>query len=123
VEKFVAEGVNEAEAHARALAEMERRGFLPKSPRLVATPVDELPRGVRVFDITEEQLRMGLFQDIGAALATPGIEVETGTGTYMKAGDDDTGPRLRAFRDAGNDRFGVRHRGRLYLLEVRRFDR
>jgi hypothetical protein len=99
---------------------MEERGYLPKSPRLVATRVASVPDGVRVFDISEEHFRAGLFQDIGSALATPGIEIETGTGTYLKYGDDELGPQLRDWREAGNDRFGVRSEGRLYLLEVQR---
>jgi hypothetical protein len=49
--------------------------------------------------------------------------VKTGTGTYLKYYDDETGPRLKAWRAAGNERFAVRTGGRVYLLEVRRFDR
>lgn len=123
VARFLAQGLGEGEASLRAYAEMEARGYLPKSPRLVATRVESLPDDVRVFEVTEGHFRVGLFQDIGSALATPGIEVETATGTYLKYGDDDLGPRLRAWREDGHDRFGVRSEGRLYLLEVRRFDR
>lgn len=123
VDRFRDEGMSDGEARLRANREMEARGLLPKSPRLVATAASELPADVRVFDISEEYLRVGLFQDIAAALATPGVEVDTSTGTYLKYRDDDLGPRLRAWREAGHDRFGVRYRGRLYLLTVRRFDR
>jgi hypothetical protein len=48
--------------------------------------------------------------------------VKTGTGTYLKYYDDETGPRLKAWRADGNERFAVRTAGQVYLLEVRRFD-
>ena len=78
---------------------------------------------MRVFDIPNEYFRVGLFQDIAAAIAAPGQQVKTSTGTYLKYYDDDVGLRLKAWRNAGNDRFAVRTEDALYLLEVRRFDR
>ncbi len=115
------QGLNEGEAWLRAHDDMEELGYLPKSPRLVATLLQDLPPDVRVFEIPEEHFRVGLFQDIAEAMSRSGEEVKTGTGTYLKYYDDETGPRLKAWREAGNDRFGVRTGGRLYLLEVRRF--
>jgi len=121
--KYQAEGLNEGAAMLRAGDEMEEMGYLPKSPRLVATPLDAPPPDVRIFEIPNEYFRVGLFQDIAAAIAAPDQEVKTSTGDYLKYYDDELGPTLRAWRDAGNDRFAVRTDGALYLLEVRRFDR
>jgi len=121
--KFRAQGMRENDAHLRAYDEMEERGYLPKSPRIVATLAQSAPSGVTVFEIPSEYFTVGLFQDIAAAIASPGKEVDTGTGTYLKYYDDDLGPRLRKYREAGNDRFAIRTGDALYLLEVRRFDR
>jgi len=123
VARHQARGLNEGAAMLRAHDDMEELGYLPKSPRIVATPLREPPPGMRVFDIPGEYFRVGLFQDIAAAIAAPDSEVDTSTGTYLKYYDDELGLRLKAWRDAGNDRFAVRTGGKLYLLEVRRFDR
>ena len=122
VEQYRSQGANEGEAILRAHDELEERGYLPKSPRLVASVVTDVPADVREFDIPDEYFRVGLFQDIAAAIAAPGEEVKTGTGTYLKYYDDETGPRLKAWRADGNERFAVRTGGQVYLLEVRRFD-
>ena len=121
--KYHAQGLNEGAATLRAYDDMEELGYLPKSPRLVATAVNAPPSGVRMFDIPPDYFRVGLFQDIAAAIAAPEQEVKTSTGTYLKYYDDELGLRLKAWRNAGNDRFAVRTGGALYLLEVRRFDR
>lgn len=121
--RFKAAGLNDGAATLRAYDEMEELGYLPKGPRLVATPVEVPPPGVRVFDIPAEYFRVGLFQDIAAAIAAPDQEVKTSTGTYLKYYEDELGPNLKAWRDAGNDRFAVRTGGTLYVLEVRRVRR
>ncbi len=121
--KYEAQGLNEGAATLRAYDDMEELGLIPKSPRLVARAVGEPPADVRVFDIPPDYFRVGLFQDIAAAIAAPEQEVKTSTSTYLKYYDDELGPRLKAWRNAGNDRFAVRTDGALYLLEVRRFDR
>jgi hypothetical protein len=118
-QQYRAQGSNEGEAILRAYDTLEERGYLPRSPRLVAEAVPALPPGVPVFEIPDEYFRVGLFQDVAAAIAAPGAEVKTNTGTYLKYNDDDTGLRLKAWREAGHDRFAVRSEGRLYLLEVR----
>lgn len=123
VAKHKAQGLNDGAATLRAYDDMEELGYLPKSPRLVATALGEPPPDVRVFDIPNEYFRVGLFQDIAAAIAAPGQQVKTSTGTYLKYYDDDVGLRLKAWRNAGNDRFAVRTEDALFLLEVRRFDR
>jgi len=123
VAHFRAQGANDGEARLRAYDEMEERGYLPKSPKLEATRVREAPAGTTVFDIPAEYFKVGLFQDIAAAIASPGAQVDTGTGTYLKYYDDELGPRLRRHREDGNDRFAIRTENGLFLLEVHRFDR
>lgn len=123
VAKHKARGLNDGAATLRAYDDMEELGYFPKQPRLVATALSEIPAGVRVFEIPNEYFRVGLFQDIAAAIAAPSQEVKTSTGTYLKYYDDEVGLRLKAWRKAGNDRFAVRTEDALYLLEIRRFDR
>ena len=112
------DGLNEGAAILQANRDMEELGLLPKRPRLVATPVDVVPPGTRLFEIPPDYLEAGLFQDVAAAIASPGTAVDTGTGTYLKYYDDDLGPRLKQWRDEGHDRFAVRTGGRSYVLTV-----
>lgn len=122
VAKHLAAGLNEGAAKLQASEDLEEMGLMPKRPRLVAQSIDGAPDGEKVFDIPPEYFKVGLFQDIAAAIARPGDLVDTGTGTYLKYYDDDVGVRLRAWRQDGNDRFTIRTDGKLYRLEVRRFD-
>lgn len=120
VARYRGEGLDEGEAILRANRDMEELGLLPKRPRLVADPVDQVPPAARVFEIPSEYFQVGLFQDIAAAIASPGTEVDTDTGSYLKYYDDETGPQLKQWREQGNDRFVVRTGGRSYVLTVSR---
>ncbi len=122
VAKHKAAGLSEGEAMLKAGEDMEELGLLPKRPRLVATLVKALPDGVRAFTIPPDYFTAGLFRDIATAIAEPGKLVDTGTGSYLKYYDDETGPLLKAWRNDGNDRFAIHTGGNTYLLEVRRFE-
>jgi hypothetical protein len=119
-DRFRRDGLNEGAAVLRAYDEMKELGYLPKGPELTATPVDEVPEGLTLFEIPKLYLEVGLFTDIAAAIATPGEPVESTTGSYLRYAEDDLGPRLEAHRAAGNDRFAIAVEGRLYLMETRR---
>jgi hypothetical protein len=120
--RYEAEGFNEGAATLQAYRDMEELGLLPKRPRLVATPVDEVPPDTRVFDIPADYFDVGLFADIAEAIASPGTGVDTSTGSYLQYYDDRLGPRLKEWREEGNDRFAVRTGGRTYVLSVSRPD-
>jgi hypothetical protein len=119
IAKHRAAGSNEGEAMLQASEDLEAMGLVARRPRIVAVPVKVAPDGVRVFDIPDIYLDVGLFKDIAEAIALPGTPVRTGTGTYLKYNDDDIGLRLKAWRHDGNDRFVVTTRGKMFLLEVR----
>ncbi|MDH3741463.1 MAG: hypothetical protein OER56_07685 [Hyphomicrobiales bacterium] len=121
IAKHMAAGLREGEAMLKATEDMEELGLIPKRPRLVAKTVSANPDNLKVFDIPPDYFTVGLFNDIAAAISEPGKLVDTNTGGYLKYYDDDVGPRLKAWREAGNDRFIVRTGGQTYLLEVRRF--
>jgi hypothetical protein len=119
-ERFRRGGLNEGAAVLRAYDEMKELGYLPKDPELTATPVEKVPDGLTLFEIPRLYLEVGLFTDIAAAIATPGEAVESTTGSYLRYAEDDLGPRLKAHREAGNDRFAVSVEGRLFLMETTR---
>ena len=120
VAQYQDKGLNEGAAILQANRDMEELGLLPKRPRLVATAVDQVPPDLRIFEIPPDYLKAGLFQDIAAAIAAPGTEVDTDTGTYLKYYDDELGPQLKRWREEGNDRFAVRTGGLAYVLAVSR---
>jgi hypothetical protein len=121
IAKHMATGMREGEAMLKASEDMEELGLLPKRPRLVAELVDATPDGLKMFDIPPDYFVAGLFNDIAEAIADPGKLVDTNTGGYLKYYDDDVGIRLKAWREAGNDRFAVRTGGKIYVMEIRRF--
>lgn len=122
IAKHMAAGMREGEAMLKASEDMEDMGLLPKGPRLVAELVDASPGDLKMFDIPPDYFVAGLFNDIAAAIAEPGKLVDTNTGGYLKYYDDVVGLRLKAWREAGNDRFAVRTGGNIYVLEIRRFE-
>ena len=97
--------------------EMEKKGYYPKTPRLVAVKVDAAPQGVRVFEITNDEFRFGLFQDIEEAIARPGTEVHF-HGKYITHRDFDTSRKLNEHLDAGNRTFIVKRDNGLFLLTI-----
>lgn len=118
VARFMSEeGMREGDAILRAYDEMEKLGYLSRNPRITATRVQEPPENVPVFDIPRLYLEVGLFQDIAEAIRSPGTAVRTGLGTYLVYNKDDLGPRLKAFREAGGNRFAVRIDERVFLIE------
>lgn len=121
IAKHMAAGMREGEAMLKASEDMEDLGLLPKRPRLVAELVDANPDDLKMFDIPPDYFVAGLFNDIAEAIADPGKLVDTNTGGYLKYYDDDVGTRLKAWREAGNDRFAVRTGGKIYVMEIRRF--
>lgn len=119
--KHRSSGLDETAARLKTHDELERLGYYPRSPRIVATKLAKAPEGVRVFAIPRQRFEVGLYRDIAQAIAQPGTMIRTDTGSYLKYGNDLTGPELKAWRRAGNDRFAVQVGGMLYLLAVKRF--
>jgi hypothetical protein len=112
-----AQGLPEGEAMLQANDEMEKKGYYPKTPKLVAAQVDAARQGVRVFEITNDEFRFGLFQDIEEAIARPGTEVHF-HGNYITHHDFDTSLKLNEHLDAGNRTFIVKRDNGLFLLTI-----
>jgi hypothetical protein len=119
--KHRSSGMSETAARLKTHDELERLGYYARSPRIVATKLAKAPEGVRVFIIPRQRFEVGLYRDLAEAIAKPGTMVRTDTGSYLKYGNDLTGPDLKAWRRAGNDRFAVQVGATLYLLTVKRF--
>ena len=105
VARGVAAGENEGTAMLKANKEMERLGYFPRSPTLSATSVPcaasdgrsaASPAADARFAISEEEFKVGLFQDIDAAIASPGEEVDKG-GDYVLHSSFDTSRRLNEY--------------------------
>jgi hypothetical protein len=101
----------------RANDEMERLGYFPMSPKLLAARIDGIPQDVKVFEITSDEFRFGLFPDIEAALAKPGTEVAF-HGKYIRHRDFGTSDRLNEYLDSGSRSFIEKHNRALYRISV-----
>jgi hypothetical protein len=118
VAEATAKGLPEGEAMLRANKEMERLGYFPKSPTLLATPGD-CESGGPVFVVTDEEFVVGLFQDIQAAIDHPGEEVDKAMGSYVIHRDFDTSRRLNEFlADRSHTAFLVKARGGCWHVAV-----
>jgi len=112
------QGLPEGEAMLRADDEMEKKGYYPKTPKLEARKIESIQQGVRVFSITKDEFRFGLFQDIEEAIAKPGIEVRF-SGNYITHRDFDTSRKLNEYLASGNKSFIVKTDKGMFLLTIR----
>ncbi len=99
---------------------LEDLGYYPKPPQLIARAV--APAGAKgvgpLIRISEEEFRVGLFQDIEKAIASPGAEVEKLSGNYIIHRDYDTSARLNAVLASGATHFYIERSGRTYELTI-----
>ena len=74
-----------------------------------------------MFDISDEEFKVGLFQDIEAALARPGEEVDKSMGDYILHSSFDTSRRLNEYL-ASRDRttFVVRRGAMCWKMEIKK---
>jgi hypothetical protein len=122
VAKYRGQGLSEGDAILRSLGDLEDRGYLPRSPRLVAHRLAgdaPPPAALPVFEIADAEMASGIFPDLERALARPGAEVRKSTGAYVVHRDYGTSQRLNAYLERGGREFLVRFRGARYRVEVR----
>jgi hypothetical protein len=90
-----ARGLNEGAAMLDANKRMEDLGYYPKSPTITAHPA--ACEGVSpVFRISDEEFRVGLFQDIERAIQQPGTAEEKG-GDYVLHQSYDTSEKINEY--------------------------
>lgn len=117
VKRGEAQGLSEGDAMLRANKQMEHLGYFPRSPTLLAER-SECPDGPATFDISDQEFRVGLFQDIEKAMASPGAEVDK-SGDYVIHRDYDTSRRLNAYlADRSHTVFFVRRQGGCWRLTI-----
>lgn len=121
VARFKAEGRSEVDAILRANREMERLGYFPRTPKLIARLLSagESP-GDPLFKIAAEEFQVGLFPDIEQAMAKPGEEIEKSMGKYIIHNDFDTSRRINDFLEKGGLVFFVESNGKRFELKVER---
>jgi hypothetical protein len=122
VARLQREGLSEGDAMLRANKEMQRLGYYPKTPTITARPLSDvaLPDALPIFDISEEEFKVGLFQDLERAIAAPGTPVDKEMGEYVVHRDYTTSARLNAFLASGERRFLLRYRGQIYDVTIER---
>jgi hypothetical protein len=120
VNTYRAEGLREGEALLKSNDRMEELGYYPKSPRLIAKALDGSVRDTPIFEISEQEFRVGMFTDIKAAIDAPGAAVKKSMGKYIVHRDFTTSRRLNAWLAKGNTSFVVRHAGTDYRMTLTR---
>jgi hypothetical protein len=129
VARGVAAGENEGTAMLNAGKEMARLGYFPRSPTLSATSVpcdtgngrgDASSTTDALFVISEEEFKVGLFQDINAAIANPGEQVDKDS-DYVLHSSFDTSRRLNEYLASQEHTTFVVQRGQsCWQMRVRR---
>jgi len=109
-----ARGLTDGDAELRAIEELERLGYYPRPPQLVAQPLSRADVASRrhggtlapLFRISPMEFRVGLFADIEEALAAPGTEVRY-RGPYLRHSDYSTSQAINAFLASGGTEFFI----------------
>ena len=114
-----AAGRSEGQAMLDAGKEMQRLGLYPRTTTLVAAPVD-CNDASPVFSISDMEFTVGLFSDIEAAIAKPGVEVNKSMGAYITHDDYTTSRHINQYVEAGHSVFVVRARGACWQMTIQR---
>lgn len=126
LQKYKAMGMGEVQALLRTGKDMQRLGYYPKTPTIVARRLrrEEAARTDldkdALFSIAKGEMEAGIFQDIARAIASPGEEIDKVSDDYVTHRDYSTSARLNAFLKTGKTRFYVRHLGETYELTIRK---
>jgi hypothetical protein len=127
VAEYRARGALEAEALVRSYRTLQDEGYLPRSPRIVAQPLDAADRSVAgslpQFEIAEAEWASGIFQDIERAINTPGVEVDKSSVSYVMHRDYSNSEKVNAYIAGGGRTFVVRYRDAFYRIEIRNMRR
>jgi hypothetical protein len=110
-----AHGLNGVSAEMHAIHELERLGYSPRSPQLVARRLGTSDVHERLaanqlaplFEITHLEFLSGLFEDIRTAIETPGTEVDY-RGPYILDQRFTTSAALNSFLASGGSLFFVK---------------
>jgi hypothetical protein len=113
-----ARGLNEGEAMLGANKRMQELGYFPKTPTITAHP-STCEGASPVFRISDEEFRVGLFQDIERAVRHPGSPEDRG-GTYVRHQSYDTSEKINTYlKDRQDATFYVDGLGGCWQLVVK----
>lgn len=126
MQKYKAMGMGEVQAYLRTGKDMQRLGYYPKTPTIVARRLrreevaeTDLDKD-SLFNIAKGEMESGIFQDIERAIANPGEEIDKGSDGYYTHRDYTTSARLNAFLRTGKTRFYVQYLGETYELTIKK---
>jgi hypothetical protein len=120
-ERLIAEemrqGVPEGQAMLDANDELSRLGFYPRQPMLTAA------RGAcgnpsETFDISDEEITVGLFPDLEKAMASPGKRVHPSAPYHPYYKSFTTTQRINAWLEAGHATFFARIDGECWKVSI-----
>ena len=124
LQKYKAMGLGEHQAHLRTGKDMQRLGYYPKTPTIVARRLGrEEAAGAdkdALFTIVKGEMEAGLFQDIEKAIASPGKEIDKISDDYYTHLSYLTSARLNSYLKTGKTRFYVRYLGNTYELTIKK---
>jgi hypothetical protein len=124
LQKYKSMGMSEVPALLRVGKDMQRLGYYPKTPTIVARRLNAKEAAANdfekdaLFSIAKGEMESGIFQDIEKAIANPGEEIDKDTSGYLTHRDYTTSARLNAFLQTGKTRFYVRYLGDTYELTI-----
>jgi hypothetical protein len=117
-------GIGENETYFRISKDMQRLGYYPKTPTIVARRLSREEAAKidkdALFSIARDEMRSGIFPDIEKAVAKPGEEIDHDDDVYYIHRDYTTTVRLNAFLKTGKTRFYVRYLGETYELTIKK---
>ena len=124
LQKYKAMGMSEVQAYLRTAKDMQRLGYYPKTPTMVARRLGQNEAGRTdkdaLFSIAKGEMEAGLFQDIEKAIASPGEEIDKTSDDYYTHLGYTTSARLNAYLKTGKKQFFVRYLGETYELTIRK---
>jgi hypothetical protein len=116
IESYRHDGQSDYQAELNASDDLEEMGLYPRTPRLVAERINPPPDETAVFPISDMEFKVGLFQDIDAAISSPGKKFRF-WGSYVRHRDFDTPERLNAYLE-GNDAFVAATSRGCFLIKI-----
>ena len=124
VQKYKAMGLGEVQALLRAGKDMQRLGYWPKTPTIVARRLSrneaaKIDKGA-LFSIAKEEMESGIFLGLEKAIASPGEEIDHDTSGYYTHRDYTTSARLNAYLKTGKTQFYVKYLGQTYKLTIKK---
>ena len=114
---YISSGLSEGDASIRTSDDLESMGLIPKGPKITAEKVIMMSGDIAEFKISDEEFRVGLFQDIEKAIKSPGTETDF-WGKYVRHSDFDTSRKINLWLGKGNKSFYVRASGGFYLMTI-----